>query len=102
MIRIGSSGRNIGAITITSSGTVELRIAASALSTDCSAHVISANGMVMLTTLMTMRCMYARRSRGRGVRLARSTTHRNAAPMSSRSAISVNVPNELTASLMNR
>ena len=53
--RIGSSGRNIGAMTITINGTVALRIAASALSTDCSAQVIRANGIVMLISAMTTR-----------------------------------------------
>src|SRR6185503_19438246 len=102
LTRIGSSGRNIGARTITNSGTVALRMAASALSTDCSAQVIRANGIVMLMMLITIRWPYTRRSRGSGVRVMRSTIHRNAAPMSSRSAISVNVPNESTASLMKR
>ena len=102
LMRIGSSGRNSGASTITNNGTVELSIAASALSTDCSAHVIRANGIVMLMMLITIRCPYTRRSRGRGVRVNRSTTHRNAAPMSRRNATSVNVPNESTASLMKR
>ena len=55
LIRIGSSGRNIGAMTITNSGTVAFRIAARALSTDCSAQVISAKGIVMLTSAMTRR-----------------------------------------------
>src|SRR4029078_367275 len=53
LTRIGSSGRNAGAMTSTNSGTVELRIAASALSTDCSAHVINANGIVMLMIAIT-------------------------------------------------
>ena len=43
-------------MTITNNGTVALRIAASALSTDCSAQVIRANGIVMLISAMTTRC----------------------------------------------
>ena len=55
LTRIGSSGRNAGAMTSTKSGTVEFRIAASALSTDCSAQVIRANGIAMLMMLITSR-----------------------------------------------
>ncbi len=55
LTRIGSSGRNIGAMTSTNSGTVALMIAARALSTDCSAQVMSVNGMVMLMTAITSR-----------------------------------------------
>ena len=55
MTRIGSSGRKSGAMTIANSGTAEVRIAASDESTDCSAHVMSANGMTMLTTAITTR-----------------------------------------------
>ena len=56
LTRIGSSRRKIGEMTMTISGTVELRMAASALSTDCSAQVMSPNGMTMLMTAMTTRC----------------------------------------------
>jgi hypothetical protein len=42
-------------MTMTNSGTVEFKMAASALSTDCSAQVISVNGRAMLTQAMTRR-----------------------------------------------
>ena len=78
-------------------------IAASALSTDCSAQVMSVNGMAMLMTAMTSRWPYIRAiARAGACRPAAATIHRNAAPMSSRRVMRVNVPNESTASLMNR
>ena len=54
LTRIGSSGRNRDDRTIAKSGTGEVRIAASDDSTDCSAQVMSRNGMVMLMIAITM------------------------------------------------
>ncbi len=55
LTRIGSSARKIAERTIANSGTGEVRIAASDDSTDCSAQVMSRNGIVMLTMAMTRR-----------------------------------------------
>ena len=55
LTRIGSSARKIADSTIANSGTGEVRIAASDESTDCSAQVMSRNGIVMLTMAMTRR-----------------------------------------------
>ena len=102
LTRIGSSARNSADRTIAKSGTGEVRMAASDESTDCSAQVMSRNGIVMLTIAMTSRWPYIRRSRGSGWWASRMTTHSSAAPTSSRSETSVNVPKSSTASLMNR
>ena len=84
------------------SGTGEVRMAASDDSTDCSAQVISRNGIVMLITPMTNRCPYIFGSRGRVWRASRTTVQSRAAPTTSRPATRVNVPKSSTASLMNR
>ena len=55
LTRIGSSARKSDDRTIAKSGTGEVRIAASDDSTDCSAQVISRNGIVMLMMAMTSR-----------------------------------------------
>ena len=55
LTRIGSSARKIADRTIAKSGTGEVRIAASEDSTDCSAQVMSRNGIVMLMIAMTRR-----------------------------------------------
>ena len=55
LIRIGSSGRNSAESTIANRGTGEVRIAASDDSTDCSAQVMSRNGIVMLMIPITSR-----------------------------------------------
>ena len=89
-------------MTMTNNGTLAAMIAARALSTDCSAQVMSVNGIAMLMQAMTSRCPYTRRSRGSGMCRRPRTTHSSAAPMSRRRAISVNVPNDSTPSLMNR
>ena len=49
---------------MTASGTVALRIDASAESIDCSPIAISVNGSTMLTTAITSRWPYMRGSRG--------------------------------------
>ncbi len=102
LTRIGSSARNSADRMIAKSGTGDVRIAASDESTDCSAQVMSRNGIVMLTIAMTSRWPYIRRSRGSGWWARRMTTHSSAAPTSRRSATRVNVPKSSTASLMNR
>ena len=58
--------------------------------------------MVMLMIAITSRWPYIRRSRGSGWWASRTTVQSSAAPMTSRSATSVNVPKSSTASLMNR
>src|SRR5438094_701569 len=73
---IGSSGKTSAASTMTSSGTAPLRIAAMADATDCSAQVISENGITILTAAMTSRCRYVRGFLGSGS-FAPATTRRN-------------------------
>ena len=55
LTRIGSSGRNHADSTMANSGTGEVRMAAIDDSTDCSAHVIRTNGIVMLMIAITNR-----------------------------------------------
>jgi hypothetical protein len=100
---IRSSGRKRGARTITKSGTVALRIAASAESIDCSPHVIRKNGRTMLTTLITSRWPYWRGLRGSGSRASRTTVAITRNPKKSLLAIRVNGGRPLsTPILMNR
>ena len=55
LTRIGSSCRKSADRTIAKSGTGDVRIAASEDSTDCSAQVMSRNGIVMLMIAITSR-----------------------------------------------
>ena len=55
LTRIGSSTRKSDDRTIAKSGTGDVRIAASDESTDCSAQVMSRNGIVILMIAMTSR-----------------------------------------------
>ena len=86
---IRSSGRNIGATTITVRGTVALRIDARAESIDCSPTVIRMNGSTTFTMLITRRWPYIRGLRGSSWRAMATTVARNSAPRVRRPAISV-------------
>jgi hypothetical protein len=99
---MGSSWSASAAITITNSGTVALRIDASAESTNCTAHVMRRNGRTMLTTAITIRWPYFRASRGSGSRAIATTATSRASPIPSRSAMSVNGGIVSTPILMNR
>ena len=63
-------------MTITNSGTVALRIDASAESIDCSPNAMRMNGTTMLTSAITIRCPYWRAERGSGSRVSSTTAHR--------------------------